>query len=191
MTNPSQPTADSGPDDGSAGIGGWQPIGGATIQAIPSMSDQFFRLAKNLRDFSRQHPKDISLPAGTVLIAIAALEAYVNELAEMDLRDANLRDFEALRDNLIKKLQLLNERGSSPGELASDVEEDIALLYGLRGSLMHYRAVPEHPVDTSTSLQRFASPFSKDGYVRRRSLDRAAPDAPIRRVGGGSRQRGD
>lgn len=109
MTKPSEPTADSGPDVGSGGIGGWQPIGGATIRAVPSMSDQFFRLAKNLRDLSRQHPNDISLPAGTVLIAIAALEAYVNELADMALRDADRRDFDALRDNLIKKLRLLNE----------------------------------------------------------------------------------
>ena len=80
-------------------------MGGATIRAVPSMSDQLFRLAKNLRDLSRQHPNDISLPAGTVLIAIAALEAYVNELADMALRNANRRDFDALRDNLIKKLQ--------------------------------------------------------------------------------------
>lgn len=134
-------------------------MGGATIRAVPSMSDQFFRLAKNLRDLSRQHPNDISLPAGTVLIAIAALEAYVNELADMALRDADQRDFDALGDKLIKKLQLLNERGKTPGQLESDAKDDIALLYGLRGRLMHYRADPEHPGDTSTSLQRLVARF--------------------------------
>ena len=79
----------------------------------------------------------------------------------MALRDSNRRDFDALRDNLIKKLQLLNERGKNPGELESDVEEDIALLYGLRGKLMHYRADAEHPVDTSSSLQRLVARFPK------------------------------
>jgi hypothetical protein len=123
------------------------------------MSDQFFQLAKNLRGLSSQHPNNISLPAGTVLISIASLEAYVNELAEMALRDANRRDFDALRDNLIRKLQLLNARGTTPDQLESDVEEDIALLYGLRGRLMHYRVDPEHPVDTSTSLQRLVARF--------------------------------
>lgn len=161
MTDPTEPTANPARDDRNVSIGGWQPVGGATIRAVPSMSDQFFRLAKNLRDLSRQHAGDISLPAGAVVIAIAALEAYVNELAEMALRDSNRRDFDALRDNLIKKLQLLNERGKNPGELESDVEEDIALLYGLRGKLMHYRADAEHPVDSSTSLQRLVSRFPK------------------------------
>jgi hypothetical protein len=138
------------------------------------MSDQFFRLAENLRDLSRRHPNDISLPAGTVLIAIAALEAYVNELAEMALKDAHRDDFDTLRDNLIKKLQMLNERGETPGELESAVVEDIALLYGLRGKLMHYRADPEHPVETSTSLQRFVARFPKavtsDGDVSTEQL---------------------
>ncbi|GEM_PF-5531963 len=161
MTDPTEPTADPAPDVGNVAIGGWQPLGGATIRAVPSMSDQCFRLAKYLRDLSRQHPNDISLPAGTVLIAIAALESYVNELADMALRDANRRDFDALRDNLIKKLQLLNERGKILGQLESDVEEDIALLFGLRGKLMHYRADPEHPVDTNTSLQRLVARFPK------------------------------
>ena len=161
MTEPTEPTANPARDDSKVSIGGWQPVGGATIRAVPSMSDQFYRLAKNLRDLSRQHAGDISLPAGTVVIAIAALEAYVNELAEMALRDSNRRDFHALRDNLIKKLQLLNERGQNPGELESDVEEDIALLYGFRGKLMHYRADAEHPVDTSTSLQRLVTRFPK------------------------------
>lgn len=160
-TDPTEPTADPAPEVGNVTIGGWQPFGGATIRALPSMSDQFFRLAKNLRDLSLQHPNDVSLPAGTVLIAIATLEAYVNELAEMALTDANRRDFDALRNNLIKKIQLLNKRGETPGELESEVEDDIALLYGLRGKLMHYRADPEHPVDTSTSLQRLAARFPK------------------------------
>jgi len=161
MTEPTEPTANPARDDAKAAIGGWQPVGGATIRAVPSMSDRFFRLAKNLRDLSRQHPNDISLPAGTVLIAIAALEAYVNELADIALRDANRRDFDALRDNLIKKLQLLNARGKASDRLQSDVVEDIALLYGLRGKHMHYRADPEHPVDTSTSLQRLVARFPK------------------------------
>ncbi len=161
MTDSSNPTANPSPDAGKVGIGGWQPFGGAFIRAMPSMSDQFFRLAKYLRDLSRQHPNDISLPAGTVLIAVAALEAYVNELGEMALGDANRRDFDALRDNLIKKLQLLNDRGQTPGKLESELQEDVALLYGLRGRLMHYRADPEHPVDTSTSLQRLVARFPK------------------------------
>lgn len=159
MTDPTEPSANHAPDVGNVTIGGWQPLGGATIRAVPSMSDQFFRLAKNLCKLSRQHPNDISLPAGTALIAIAALEAYVNELADVALRDTNRRDFEALHDNLIKKLQLLNGRGKTPGGLESDVEDDIALLYGLRGKLMHYRADPEHPIDTSTSLQRLVARF--------------------------------
>lgn len=125
------------------------------------MSDQFFRLAKNLCVLSSQHPNDISLPAGTVLVAIASLEAYVNELAEVALRDAHRRDFDALRDNLIRKLQLFNALGKNPGQLEPDVEEDVALLYGLRGKLMHYRADPEHPSDTSTSLQKLAARFPK------------------------------
>jgi hypothetical protein len=159
MTDPTEPPANEARDVEDAAIGGWEPVGGATIRAVPFMSDQFFRLAKNLRGLSSQHPDDISLPAGTVLISIAALEAYVNELAEVALRDANRRDFDAHRDNLIRKLQLLNARGNTPGQLESDVEEDIALLYGLRGKLMHYRADPEHPVDTSTSLQRLVARF--------------------------------
>lgn len=37
----------------------------------------------------------------------------------------------------------------------------MALLYGLRGTLMHYRTDPEHPIDTSTSLQRLVARFPK------------------------------
>lgn len=146
-------------DAESSGIGGWQPVGGASIRAVPSMSDQFYRLAGNLRETSRRQPTDISLPAGTVIVGIAALEAYVNEVAHMALRDEARGEFENLRDNLRKKLQFLNERGKTPGELESVVAEDVVLLYGLRGILMHYRAEPEHPIATTTSLQRLTSRF--------------------------------
>lgn len=160
MTEPTDRT-DPKTDSEEVAIAGWQPTGGATIRAVPTMSDQFFRLAQGLRNLSYQHPNDVSLPAGTVLISIATLEAYINELAEVSLGEGDRGDFDRLGDKLRKKLRLLDERGEKPGRLNSEVEKDIGLLYGLRGILMHYRADPEHPVETKTSLQGLAARFPK------------------------------
>ena len=126
---------------------------------MPFMSDQFFHLAKNLRDLSSQHANEISLPAGAVLVSVACLESYINQVAEVALSGSNRRDFDALKNNLVKKLQFLNERGRIPNQLGPDILEDVASLYGLRGRLMHYRVDPEHPIDTATSFQRLVARF--------------------------------
>jgi hypothetical protein len=139
---------------------GWEPSDGVTLRAFPSMADQFHRLAQNLSTLAHRHRGDLSLPAGTVVVAVAALEAYVNEVAEMALTAQDQRaDFDRLRDNLLAKLRWLGEHGKRPDRLSEVTVGDVELLYGLRGILMHYRPVPEHPDETRTTFQRMAERF--------------------------------
>jgi hypothetical protein len=90
-------------------ITGFSPVGGASIRLVPSKSDQFHRLAQGLAEISRQHPNDIAPPAGVVVIAAAALEAYVNELIEIGIPSARQGEIRGLGTNLIGKLRWLRD----------------------------------------------------------------------------------
>ena len=156
-------------------IEGFSPVGGATLRLVPSMSEHFHRLAQNLSTISSDHPDDISLPAGVVVIAAAGLEAYANELAEIGVPDERRGAFTQLDTNLVAKLEWLRDNPepgghpNNPAALSDEILADAKLLYGFRGALMHYKPQPEHPVDTRTSLQRLLNRFPPE------SVREAAP----------------
>jgi hypothetical protein len=156
-------------------LGRWPSGKNLTIRAIPSMSDQFYRLAQNLATKAQQHPEDISIPAGTTVVAAAALEAYVNEFAEIVFthRAQAKTDFDKLKDNLIGKLEWLHAQAQNPAEAFADMLDDVRSLYGLRGLLMHYRPSPEHPAEKRTTFQRMAERFP-DAVTRETELSTAS-----------------
>jgi hypothetical protein len=148
------------------GIGGFEPVGeGTTLRALPTMSEHFLALAYDNAYTARENPTERRFPAGAVISAAATLEAYVNELAEVAFSvepdgAAYTTDFNKLNDNLPAKLAWFSSNSKSGTNISEQTIDDVRiLLYGLRGLLMHYRATPEHPDETKTTLQRLAKRF--------------------------------
>ena len=178
-SNPNEGVIELGPDEALFAVGEHG------LRLVPSMSDQFYRLARNLATTAADHPGDISIPAGVVVIAAAALEAYVNELVEIIVPEGRRAELTRFDTNLVAKLRWLRDNAADPPSrpresdaLTEEILADVILLYGLRGELMHYAPQPEHPVATTTSLQRLLRRFPR-GIVRELQTPSESGEVPL------------
>jgi len=124
------------------------------ISLIPFLSDTFYSLLIDLVNTSELHPEKISYPAGAVIIGVACVEGYINELIYMgSLGQAEgenkrlQRKLENFGTDIIKKLKLLKKKARKDEEISEELLDDFRLLYGLRGKLVHYKVQEEKPND--------------------------------------------
>ncbi len=89
-------------------------------------------------------------------MAVACAEAYVNELAQMELErdDESLRAFRKLKTDVVRKFIFLAQRKGAAFSSRADPLDSFKLLVGLRGLVVHFQ-VSEEPIETQeTKLEK-------------------------------------
>jgi hypothetical protein len=135
---------------------------GEGIRLIPSMSDQYFPLLQGAAQAAHQQPDSMALPATTAILAVATIESYVNELnaigppfgSSPTEKEQLQHDFRRLGRDVVAKVRRLRELAANPDGLLEAIIDDLTLLVGLRGLLIHFDPQEEHPRLTRTSFQR-------------------------------------
>lgn len=59
------------------------------ITLVPSLSDSFYVLLNDIVKASERAQESIAYPAGAIIIAIACIESYLNELVHMHTFNEN------------------------------------------------------------------------------------------------------
>jgi hypothetical protein len=124
------------------------------VSLVSYLSDTFYSLLTDLVETSKQRPGKISYPAGAVIIGVACLESYINELIYMrsfsrdeDENKRIKRSLENLGTDVIKKLKSLRTMARKDEEISDNLVDEFKLLYRLRSFLVHYEVQLEKPND--------------------------------------------
>ena len=124
------------------------------ISLVPFLSDAFYSLLVDLVETSKQHRENISYPTGTVIIGVACLESYINELIHMTSfsqtereNSRPKRNLRNLKTDVIKKITVLKTIARKGEEISDELLEEFKLLIGLRGLLVRYEVQVEKPND--------------------------------------------
>ena len=133
---------------------------GAQARLVPSMSDQFFKLANHLVKLSETNKEELSVVAGVILICCACIESYVNEVIRFNTFSQSKEDNDNIKNFLLKfkknpQRQLVElSKLKKSKKINKGRQDSLKLLFGLRGLLAHFDPQEEHPEITRTSLQR-------------------------------------
>lgn len=121
------------------------------VELIPYISDSYYQLLQDLVGTSKAHPESISYPAGSIIIAVACIESYMNELVFMAYgastreNDEIKRSFAKLSTDILKKIKFLKGLAKKPTVISDELLGDLTLLVSLRGKIVHYSPEGEHP----------------------------------------------
>lgn len=122
------------------------------VALIPYLSDSFFQLLNDLVTTSEKFPVSLSYPAGAIIIAVACIESYVNELIYIHkFNDNNIENrrvkkvFDKFGTDILRKVIELRKRAEDQTVLSDDLVDDLRLLISLRGRITHYSVQEEHP----------------------------------------------
>lgn len=120
------------------------------VALLPFMADNFYSLLIDLIETAKLHRAKLSYPAGAVIIGVACIESYVNELIFMtDFGTDKLgkQDLRRCGTDVLKKVEKLRTLAKRPEQIPNDLLNDFKLLIGLRGQLVHYDVQEEKPND--------------------------------------------
>lgn len=122
------------------------------ISLVPYLSDSYYQLLNDLVTTSLKNPQLISYPAGSIIIATACIESYINELIFMHSFSTNKEDNKKIKKRLynfgtdiLKKLKYLKQLANNPKIIDEDIIDDLRLLISLRGKIVHYTVEEEKP----------------------------------------------
>jgi hypothetical protein len=118
---------------------------------IPSLSDSYYLLLRDLIATSRRYPESIAYPAGCIIIAVACLESYINELIYISFSSSKpekvvvKKQMDGYKTDFVRKIKELKAIAKLPEAIDDELIKDVEFLVGLRGKLVHYNPEAEHP----------------------------------------------
>ena len=152
------------------------------VSVISKMSDSYYCLAKDLTIASMKSPEYIALPAGVIIIGVACIESYINELISMQHFHSDINQSNEIKNVLFKygtaiekKLTDLKKLAKYPNEIDDALISSLKDLIALRGRIIHFEVNEEKPNDKEylSKLQKLEKYLTEsEQYKEIGSLDR-------------------